>query len=311
MTGKGLWNGLKSYVGALLTVLLFPLFWARALKLAGRHKDSDPMGAAKVGIAILISIVILAGGAFALIGFQAKAEHTMYVKSLDTRVSAAVGESLYQENVAAIGAADVALPVIERNLANATVALEKAQAANASAPSPESRAAVDKNATSVKTLTKALDETRIAREKAVANVALYTPNHALYGRLVPAIQDEDDARIRSMLAADPLEKPADMDANVDNALAIKDRSVKDMQLSMWIFVWPSLFGAFLAPVVFAVGSILGKAFEPSDTVGYKKYPGAAAGLFLLFGAFGVPSIPFAAWTYLDFEARSREGQISL
>jgi hypothetical protein len=290
MTGKGLWNGLKSYVGALLTVLLFPLFWARALGLARRHKDADAMGAAKVGLAIVLSIAILAGGAFVLVGFQAKAEHTMYVKSLDARVSAAVGESLYQENVAAVEAADTALPIIERNLANATAANDTAKAEE---------------------LQTALDSTRDARAKAAANVALYTPNHELYGRLVPVIADQDDGRIRSMLAADPLEQPADMDANVDSALAVKDRSVKDMQTFMWIFVWPSLFGAFLAPVVFAVGSILGKAFEPSDTVGYKKYPGAAAGWFLLFGAFGVPSIPFAAWTYLDFEARSREGQIAL
>jgi hypothetical protein len=311
MTGKGLWNGLKSYAGALLTVLLFPLFWSRAFGLARRHKDVDPMGAAKVGIAIVLGVLILAGGAFAIIGFQEKAEHTMYVKSLDRRVSAAVGESLYQENVAAVAAADVALPIIERNLANATVALETARGVNASSPSPASQKAVEKNETAVRDLTKALVDTRDARAKAAANVVLYTPNHALYGRLVPAIADEDDARIRSILAQDPLEKPASMDANVDGALAIKDRSVADMQLSLWLFVWPSLFGAFLAPVVFAVGSILGKAFEPSDTVGYKKYPGAAAGLFLLFGAFGVPSIPFAAWTYLDLESRSREGQIAL
>jgi hypothetical protein len=290
MTGKGLLGGLKSYVGALLTVLLFPILWARAMKLARRHRDADDRGAAKVGLAILVSVAILAGGAFVLLDFQTKAEHTMYTKSLDQRVSVAVGESLYQENVAAVGAADVALPIIERNLANATASGDDAKAAELEA---------------------ALNATREARSKAAANVALYTPNHELYGRLVPAIQDQDDDRIRSMMDADPLAKPSDMDAHVDDALALKDRAVSDMHLSMWLFVWPSLFGAFLAPVVFAVGSILGKAFVPSDTVGYKPYPGAAAGFFLLFGAFGVPSIPFAAWTYLDFENRSREGQISL
>lgn len=290
MTGKGLLSGLKSYVGALLTVLLFPIFWMRALKLARRHHDVDPRGAAKVGIAIVLSVAILAGGAFVLLGFQEKAEHTMYTKSLNQRVAIAVGESKYQENVAAVAAADVAIPIIERNLANATRDGDDAKAAE---------------------LSKALNDTRTARNKAEANVALYAPNHDLYGRLVPAIEAEDDARIRSILDQDPLAQPADMDQHVDDALALKDRAVSDMHLSMWLFVWPSLAGMFLAPVVFAVGSILSKAFVPSDTVGYKPYPGAAAGFFLLFGAFGVPSIPFAAWTYLDFENRSREGQISL
>ncbi|HUR24715.1 MAG TPA: hypothetical protein VM327_01725 [Candidatus Thermoplasmatota archaeon] len=311
MTGKGLWNGLKSYAGALLTVLLFPLFWSRSLRLARRHREVDASGVAKVAVAILLSIVILAGGAFALLSFQSKAEHTMYTKSLDRRVSVAVGETVYQENVAATAAADVALPIIEANLANATLKLEKARAINRSSPSEESKKAVDDNATDVAKLQQALTDTRDARTKASANVGLYGPNHALYGRLVPAIRDEDDASIRSMMDADPLEKPAEMDAHVDDALALKDRAVADMHRSMWLFVWPSLFGAFLAPVVLAVGSILAKAFVPSDTVGYKPYPGMAAGLFLLFGAFGVPSIPFAAWTYLDFETRSREGQISL
>jgi hypothetical protein len=289
MTGKGAWNGLKSYVGALLTVILFPIFWMRAMKLARRHDDVDPRGAAKVGLAILVSVGILAGGAFVLVGFQEKAEHTMYTASLDRRIAVAVGESTYQENVAAVTAADAALPIIERNLANASASGDPKEAE----------------------LSQALNDTREARGKAAANVVLYTPNHELYLSLVPAIRDEDDSRIRSMLDADTLERPADMDAHVDDALAIKDRSVRDMHLTMWLFVWPSLFGAFLAPVVFAVGSILSKAFVPSDTVGYKPYPGAAAGFFLLFGAFGVPSIPFAAWTYLDFETRSREGQISL
>ncbi|MEA3166147.1 MAG: hypothetical protein QOJ26_1016, partial [Thermoplasmata archaeon] len=157
----------------------------------------------------------------------------------------------------------------------------------------------------------ALNDTRTAKNLAAANIELYRPNHELYGRLGPAIDAQDDDAIRSMLAQDPLTLPADMDAHVDAALQLKDNAVSDMHRSMWLFVWPSLAGAFLAPVIFAMGSILGKAFEPSDTVGYKQYPGAAAGFFLLFGAFGVPSIPFAAWTYLDMESRSREGQIAL
>mgnify|MGYP001607109022 CR=1 FL=1 len=183
MTGKGLANGLKSYVGALLTVILFPLFWMRSIKLARRHADVDPRGVAKVGLAILISVAILAGGAFVFLGFQAGAQHTMYTKSLDQRVSVAVGESVYQENVGAIEAADLALPIIERNLANATRDGQTAKAAE---------------------LQIAYNATRDARAVAVANVAFYTPNHDLYGRLVPAIKAEDAGRIRSMMAQDAL-----------------------------------------------------------------------------------------------------------
>ena len=98
---------------------------------------------------------------------------------------------------------------------------------------------------------------------------------------------------------------------VEDAFAVKDRSVRDMTWSMWLFVWPSLFGAFFAPLAFALGSILKAAYVESDTVGFKRYPGAAAGWFLLFGAFGVPSIPFAAWVFMDAEGRSTEGQIAL
>src|SRR5688500_5623738 len=107
MTGKGPFGGLKSYVGALLAVTLFPIFWARSMRLARRHAGDDPRGPAKVGAAIVVSIAILAGGAFVLVGFQESAEHTMYVQSLDRRVAVAVGETLYQENVAAVAAADV------------------------------------------------------------------------------------------------------------------------------------------------------------------------------------------------------------
>src|SRR5688500_17509401 len=133
MTGKGLLGGLKSYVGALLAVILFPVFWARSMRLARRHSGDDPRGPAKVGLAILASVAILAGGAFVLVGFQESAEHTMYTKSLDRRIAVAVGETTYQENVAAVAAADVALPVIERNLANATRDGQDAKATELSA----------------------------------------------------------------------------------------------------------------------------------------------------------------------------------
>lgn len=289
MTGKGLWSGLKSYVGALLTVVLFPLFWARSLRLARRHKDSDARGPAKVGVAILVSVLILAGGAYKLMEFQDGAKAGMY-RSMDRRLATATGESEYQDNVQAVASADLAIPIIERNLANATASGDKAKQADLQA---------------------ALNATRDTRAKAAAKVAALAPNHALYESIQPAIARQDDQAIRDAIGNSGLAEPATMQKNTDAAFAMKDKSVHDMTVVLWLFVWPSLFGAFFAPVVFAVGSILGKAFEPSDTVGFKPYPGAAAGFFLLFGAFGVPSVPFAAWVYLDTEKRSREGQIAL
>jgi hypothetical protein len=289
MSGKGLWSGLKSYVGALLTVVLFPLFWARSLRLARRHTDSDPRGPAKVGAAIVVSVLILAGGAYKLVDFQKDAKAGMYT-SMDRRLSAATGESEYQDNVQTVASADIAIPIIERNLANATAAGDQAKQADLQA---------------------ALNATRDSRAKAAAKVEALAPNHALYESIQDDVAAQDDQGIRDSIGNSGLAYPATMQHNADAAFAMKDRSVRDMTVVLWLFVWPSLFGAFFAPVVFALGSVLGKAFEPSDGVGFKPYPGAAAGFFLLFGAFGVPSVPFAAWVYLDTEKRSREGQIAL
>lgn len=289
MSGKGRAAGLKSFLGALVAVVLFPVFWARSLRLARRHTDADPRGPAKVAVACAASLAILAVGAFTILGFERSATEGMY-GSLDMRLQAAVGETEYQENLATVAASDVAIPIIERNLANATA-------------SGDSEAAGD--------LQDALNQTRAQRDRAAARAAALEQNHALYLRLQPIVERQDDDALRSEVAAAGLSDPRGMQEGLESALAIKDQSVADMRMTLWLFAWPSLFGAFVAPVVFALGSILKNAFVPSDTVGYKPYPGAAAGFFLLFGAFGVPAVPFAAWVHLDAERRSREGQISL
>lgn len=94
------------------------------------------------------------------------------------------------------------------------------------------------------------------------------------------------------------------------------------------FVLPGLTGIFLAPFAFVGGHILGKAYAASTTVGYKRYPGKAAGFFLLCMAgfvfitawlntppmldlFGIFAIPFAAVVLRDLHKRSVEGQIAL
>lgn len=102
-----------------------------------------------------------------------------------------------------------------------------------------------------------------------------------------------------------------------------------MDAQLKIFAYPAITGLVMAPFAFAGGSILRRAFVPSDTVGFKPYPGKSAGFFLLFmGLFsplmilglGMPptldlfalfAIPFAAWVLYDMHKRSLEGQISL
>ena len=200
MNGKALWSGLKSYLGALLAVVLFPLFWARSLRLARRHAGADPRGPAKVGAAILVSVLILAGGAYSILGFDARARDGMY-DSMDTRLSAAVGESEYQDNVATVTASDLAIPIIERNLANATAAGEQAKAAD---------------------LQKALNDTRKARSDAAAKVTALTPNHQLYEGLQPAVAAKDDDAIRSTVSGSGLAYPAAMIQDTEAAIAVKD-----------------------------------------------------------------------------------------
>lgn len=278
-------GGLKAYVSALVATVLFPLLWLRSLRLARRHTDADPRGPLKVMAAIAVGVGILLVGAFVLLQFQANAVAGMY-ESMDTRLQVAVGEKDYNDNVATVNAASSAIPIIQRNLANET--------------DPAKREALEA----------ALDATIEQRDTAIANVAKFTPNHQLYTRLQPMVADQDDDAIRAEVADADLTAPAD-EAAVENAIAVKDDSIKDMQWSMWLFVWPSLAGMFFAPLAFAMGSILKAAFVESDTVGFKPYPGAAAGWFLLFGAFGLPSIPFAAWVFMDAENRSLEGQIAL
>jgi len=102
-----------------------------------------------------------------------------------------------------------------------------------------------------------------------------------------------------------------------------------MDAQLKLFAYPAITGLVMAPFAFAGGSILRRAYVPSDTVGFKPYPGKSAGFFLLFmGLFsplmilglGMPptldlfalfAIPFAAWVLYDLHKRSVEGQINL
>lgn len=279
-------SGFKGYLVALVAVVLFPLAWLRSVRIARRHTDADPKGVLKVAAAIVAGVGIALLGTIVLLGFQANAVEGMY-DSMDGRVALAVGESAYNDNQAIVDSANNAIPIIQGNLANATDPAKRSE------------------------LQTALNDTIKQRNEAAVKVANLVPNHELYLRLQPLMEDQDDDALRAEVAETGLAEPAGMDDGVESAIAMKDEAIDDMQLSLWLFAWPSLAGAFFAPLAFALGSILKRAFVESDTVGFKPYPGAAAGWFLLFGAFGLPSIPFAAWVLKDADDRSVEGQIAL
>lgn len=110
---------------------------------------------------------------------------------------------------------------------------------------------------------------------------------------------------------DSHQQPLTMREGVEAAFHHKEEFTHQMQSQMAWFFYPSLTGLFLAPFAFVGGHFLGRAFVPSDSVGYKKYPGTSAGFFLLLGGFGLPALPFGAWLLRDFAKRSAEGQIAL
>lgn len=295
MSEAGRKRGLKSYVATLVATIVFPILWMQALRMARRHADADPRARLKVLAAIAVSVAILVVGFLTIAGFLANAQAGIY-GSMDKRLATATGESEYQDQLTIIETAQGAIPKIEANLANAT--------------DPAKHDALQTT----------LDATRADLAKAQARKAEMEDDHAQYLLISAAVAKQDDADVHRLVDGVPAWSDApgskfpkfkDLHANVDAAFAKKDESLSDMQRFAWLFLWPGLAGAFFAPLAFAMGSILGRSFEPSDTVGFKPYPGAAAGLFLLFGAFGLPSIPFAAWVFNDCFGRSEEGQIAL
>ena len=295
MSESGGKRGLKSYLATLVATVLVPVLWMKALRLARAHADADPRARAKVITAIAASLVIGVIGFTLVFGFLATATAGFY-KSMDARLASATGEAEYQDQIAIISTSEGAIPKIEAALANATDEAKRAA------------------------LEETLDTTRTDLATAQARKAELEDNHEQYLEIQQATVDQDDARIRRLVDGVPAFPDAkgstfpsyeDLDANVDAAFAKKAESTGDMQLFAWLFLWPSVAGAFFAPLAFAFGSILKQAYVESDTVGFKPYPGAAAGFFLLLGAFGVPSILFAAWVFNDAFGRSDEGQIAL
>ncbi len=104
---------------------------------------------------------------------------------------------------------------------------------------------------------------------------------------------------------------SDLAPRTSRLLSIKTDAEGDMAGIMFFLLFPGVIGVFYAPVFIALGSVMANAWEPSSSVGYKKYPGLSLALFLFLGAFGWPALLFSAWGFWDIDVRSKEGQISL
>lgn len=103
----------------------------------------------------------------------------------------------------------------------------------------------------------------------------------------------------------------DITGRTSTWIDVKTDAESDMAGIMFFLLFPGVIGVFYAPLFVALGSVMANAWEPSSSVGYKKYPGLSLGLFLFFGAFGWPALLFSAWGFWDIDVRSRDGQISL
>ncbi len=136
-------------------------------------------------------------------------------------------------------------------------------------------------------------------------------NRDLYERVSVAVLAHDDARAKQLIEDRGDVDYPNLDERAATAFDIKDDAVRQFNLQMNLLVFPGFVGLLYAPLVFTLGNVLKHAYEQSETVGFKVYPGASAGWFLLLGAFGIPALPFAAWVMKDISERSVEGQIAL
>ncbi len=278
----------KAYLANLLSAIVFPVLWVRSWRFAQEHSAKDPRAPTKVLVAIAASIIIGAGGAMMLVSMEASA-HDGFYEELEGRVATATGETAYQDALSARDAARAQVSLADTKAADARAAGDGEAERNWMNVSAEARANVD---------------------DAIALIQELESNHALFLRAQQAIEARDDDAAKQILFTTSV----DYDKLQDRsrwAFNLKDDAVSDLDGFLWWMLYPSLVGAFFAPLAFALGSILHQGWEPSDSVGFKPYPSQSAGWFLLLGAFGVPSLFFAAWVFADIEGRALEGQIHL
>jgi hypothetical protein len=333
------------------TAVLFLAGWRVVARLARRHAEADPRARAKALAAGLLGLALGVGGYVVLAGFEAQSEvgiHTTFVKALNQTVGE--GDYLESLKATATKPATIAIlegklagakanytaspgkdTLDQRDTLWKALNTTKMDLATAKANvriwsanhqvwlliQPHLAAGTDaEDAQAREILDAALDPARItsilpasiACQRDTKPLALH-PDDAGFciltdGKPTPAAITHEYRDLHTL-------SQVPVSEGVPEAFAHRVEFRAQMQSTLSWFVYPGLTGLFLAPFAFAGGSILNAAFEPSGTVGFKPYPGKAAGFFLLLGAFGLFAIPFGAWTLRDLHRRSVEGQIAL
>jgi hypothetical protein len=290
------------------TLVLVAAAWRVLGTLARRHKDADPRAGTKRLVALGCAVLLGAGGWVALSGFEASAKEGLH-KTFVGNLNLTTGEGDYLDAAKTVAAKPAAIVKQQQGLADANATL---------AATPDAASLKARNE-----LWSALNQSRKDLTAGQATMAKLTPNHALWQQALPLLGAHKDAEARALFDA---ALAAGVEHSYRDTHTLQDVAMKDaipeayahlaefgeqMTTQMRWFVYPNLTGLVLAPFAFAGGSTLGRAFVPSETVGFKRYPGKAAGFFLLLGAGGVFAIPFGAWLLRDFAKRSKEGQIQL
>ncbi|MEA3204131.1 MAG: hypothetical protein QOI63_1811 [Thermoplasmata archaeon] len=323
------------------TAALFLVGWRTVARLARRHREADPRAGAKALAAGVAGLLLGVGGFVLLADFEAQSEvgiHQTFVKAINQTV----GEGDYLDNLkvslskpGAIAIQEAKLAAAQAELArdpgNASAQKDRASFSDALNQTRKDLAAAQLN---VQLLTAnhrvwmlaaphlaAGTDAEDAKAKDILEAALDAGRIGTLGLPADAVCQRD-----TKTGACASRQPAAIVHSYRDLHTLSDVPVAEgipaayehkaefraqMQTTLSWFVYPGLTGLFLAPFAFAGGSILNAAFEPSGTVGFKPYPGKAAGFFLLLGAFGLFAIPFGAWTLRDLHKRSVEGQIAL
>ncbi|HUR64414.1 MAG TPA: hypothetical protein VM241_08030 [Candidatus Thermoplasmatota archaeon] len=326
------------------TLALFVIGWRVVAQLARRHRDDDPRAASKALVAGVLGLALGLGGFGLLASFEAQSEvgiHATFAKALNQTV----GEGDYLDNAKAAASKPATITLLTGRLAAASANYSadpspankdtRDNLSKALNQTKEDLATAQRN---VKLLTanhqvwlmvephlRAGTDAEDAKARDILDAAL-DPN-----RIVPLLPasvacKRDAAKTGDCVLVGGKPEPAAITHSYRDLHTLSDVPVAEgvpaayhhkeefrtqMQSTLAWFVYPCVTGLFLAPFAFAGGSILNAAHVPSATVGFKPYPGKAAGFFLLLGAFGLFAIPFGAWTLRDLHKRSIEGQIAL
>ncbi|MES2154056.1 MAG: hypothetical protein V4510_02885 [bacterium] len=344
-----------------LVVVAIRTLW----RMQARHHVAEPRGKAKVIVAIVASLLLGFGGYYEFAKWQ-DASHEGMHDTLITALNKTIGEGKYLDNAHTIEKrpGTIASAIVKLEGYNATLAgMAPTDPAypDAMANKTTTWLALNQSRTDLRDAQVQLrmltpnhilwhkvlpllldhrdDEAEDVIVRSVSTATITDPDvlGPLGGDDSPCARDAQGHCSLPLQPAIIVNSYVDLHGNqvpysLDGPRVFENQREFNAQMDLHLrwFVYPGLTGLFLAPFAFTGGHILNKSYEPSTTVGFKKYPGKAAGFFLLAMAgagmlsiptplfkappldmFGIFAIPFAAWVLRDLHTRSLEGQIAL